>query len=266
MFGIEKGNQEATREILGWRLSNEVWGETSQYAPVELELTLYVNQQEWLNILCTPSKLDYLVTGFLYGQGIITGLDDIKEVCYCKEDADVYVELKDSDFVLPHLRTLTSGAGGSIFETRGQKVRTDFAVDYLDILSLLKAFQDQMDLYWVSGGVHSSALANKQELVLMAEDIGRHNTLDKIIGQCLVEKIMTKDLILLTTGRISSEMLLKTAKMQVPIVVSRHSPTAKAVSMAADLGITLVGRAKGGILMVYTYPDRLGCVKGVKLA
>ena len=92
----------------------------------------------------------------------------------------------------------------------------------------------------------------------MAEDIGRHNTLDKIQGECLSREISTKDRLLLTTGRISSEMLLKAARMQTPVVVSRHSPTGRAVSLADNLGITLVGRVREGRMFVYSHPERLG--------
>ena len=116
-----------------------------------------------------------------------------------------------------------------------------------------------MDLYRFSGGVHASALADTGGLLIVAEDIGRHNTLDKIQGECLFRELPTKDRLLLSTGRISSEMLLKAARMQVPVVVSRHSPTGSAVLLARDLGIALVGRVRGDRLSVYSHPERLGC-------
>jgi FdhD protein len=106
--------------------------------------------------------------------------------------------------------------------------------------------------------MHNSALSDTENLLVMAEDIGRHNTLDKIQGECLMRGISTKDRLLLTTGRISSEMLLKAASMQVPLVVSRHSPTGGALSLARELGIALVGHVRGRSLMVYAHPERLG--------
>lgn len=116
-----------------------------------------------------------------------------------------------------------------------------------------------MELYRLSGGVHTSALSDNKNLLVVAEDIGRHNTLDKIHGECLLRGLSTKDRLLLTTGRVSLEMLLKTARMQAPVVVSRHSPTEGAISLARDLGITLVGHVRGRRLLVYTHPERLGC-------
>lgn len=249
-------------EIVCQRFSDGGWVETSTHAPVELDIALYVNKQELVTILCTPSKVNYLILGFLYGQGIISGVDDVLILRRCEEEKVADVRLKSAEFELPTHRTLTSGCGGgAVFETEGQRVESDFVVDPAAVLSLVKQMQEQMDLYKFSGGVHTSALANSKEILIMAEDIGRHNTLDKILGECLVREIPTKDMLLLTTGRISSEMLLKAAKMKVPVVVSRHSPTARAISLAQELGITLVGKASGGKLNVYSYPERLGCSK-----
>lgn len=127
------------------------------------------------------------------------------------------------------------------------------------MLSLMGQLQEKMDLYRLSGGVHTSALSDTGNLLVVAEDIGRHNTLDKIHGECLERALSTRDRLLLTTGRVSSEMLLKAAKMQVPVVVSRHSPTGIAVSLACDLGIALIGHARGNRLLVYSHPERLDC-------
>jgi FdhD protein len=105
--------------------------------------------------------------------------------------------------------------------------------------------------------VHASALSDTKNLLVVAEDIGRHNTLDKIQGECLLKGLSTRDRLLLSTGRISSEMLLKAAKMQVPVVASRHSVTGSAVSLAHNMGIALVGHARGSSLSVYSHPERL---------
>ena len=121
----------------------------------------------------------------------------------------------------------------------------------------MKQLQEQMELYQLYGGVHASALCDAKSLLVVAEDIGRHNTLDKIQGECLLNGLSTKDRLLLSTGRVSSEMLLKAAKMQAPVVVSRHSITGSAVSLARELGIALVGHARGSRLSVYSHPERL---------
>ncbi len=122
----------------------------------------------------------------------------------------------------------------------------------------MEKLKEQMVLYQFTGGVHTSALSDSKNLLVVAEDIGRHNTLNKIQGECLLRGLSTRDRLLLITGRISSEMLIKAAKMQTPVVVSRHSPTGRAISLAHELGIALVGQARGSRLAVYSHPERLG--------
>lgn len=241
------------------RFTGEGWVRASVYVPSEMELTIFVNQQELVTILCTPTRLNYLVLGFLYAEGIISELDDVASLQMCGDVSLADVRLADPEYKLPVQRTLTSGCGGgAVFTTQGQKVESDLTVTPAELLSLMKQLQEQMELYRLSGGVHASALADTRNLLVVAEDIGRHNTLDKIQGECLVRGLPTRDRILLTTGRISSEMLLKAARMQVPVIVSRHSPTEKAVSLARELGIALVGHARGGRLAVYSHAERLG--------
>ena len=242
------------------RFSAEGWGKTSSHLPSEMALAIYVNRQELVTILCTPTKLNFLVLGFLYAEGIISGLGDVANMRVCEEESLADVTLSNSEYELPTQRTLTSGCGGgATFKTQGQKVESDLVATPKEVLSLMTQLQKQMVLYRLCGGVHASALTDTKNLLVVAEDIGRHNTLDKIQGECLLRGLRTRDRLLLSTGRISSEMLLKAAKMQAPVVVSRHSPTGSAVSLARDLGITLVGHASGSRLSVYSHPERFGC-------
>jgi FdhD protein len=112
-------------------------------------------------------------------------------------------------------------------------------------------------LYRECRGVHTSALTDGEALLALAEDVGRHNTLDKIRGDCLMRRIPTRDRILISTGRISSEMMTKAAKMQVPIVVSRTSPTHLALQLARAWNIALIGYARGGQMQVYNGIERI---------
>jgi FdhD protein len=242
------------------RYSDENWVRTPVHVPVERELTIYVNLRELVTILCTPTKQNFLVLGFLYSEGIISGMNDVMMMRVCDEESEVDVRLTNPAFELPVKRRLTSGCGGGAsFTTEGRKVDSDLVVAPAKVLALMKQLQERMDLYQLSGGVHTSALSDTKNLLVVTEDIGRHNTLDKIQGECLATGIATKDRLVLTTGRVSSEMLLKAARMQTPVVVSRHTPTGSAVSLARDLGIALVGRAAGNRLSVYSHPERLGC-------
>ena len=250
----------AAADVVFDRFSGERWGKTSTHLPSEMPLAIFVNHQELVTILCTPTKLNCLVLGFLYTEGIISGLGDVASMRVCEEESLADVMLSNPEYKLPTKRTLTSGCGGAAtFKSLEKRVDSDLVATPKEVLSLMKQLQDQMVLYRLCGGVHASALSDTKNLLVVAEDIGRHNTLDKIQGECLLRGLRTRDRLLLSTGRISSEMLLKAAKMQVPVVVSRHSPTGSAVSLARDLGITLVGYARSSRLSVYSHPERLGC-------
>jgi len=245
-------------DVIFHRFSDDAWEKTSVSIPSEIALAIHVNRQELVTILCTPSKLNCLVLGFLYAEEIIAGMDDVASMRVCEEDSLAEVMLKNPEFKLPTRRTLTSGCGGGVtFKTHEQGVDSELVVTPQEVLSLMKQLQEQMVLYPQCGGVHASALCDTQNLLVVAEDIGRHNTLDKIQGECLLKGISTEDRLLLSTGRVSSEMLFKAAKMQVPVVVSRHSITGSAASHAHDLGIALVGHARGTRLSVYSHPERL---------
>jgi len=246
-------------DIVCDRFSDKGWVRTSVSVPDEMELTIYVNNQELVTVQCTPNKLNCLVLGFLYTEGIISEMGDVASMRVCDEESEVDVRLRNAEYQLPTLRILTSGCtGGVTFKTEGQRIDSDLVVTPGEVLSLMKQFQKQMELYPLCGGVHASALSDTKNLLVVSEDIGRHNTLDKIQGECLLKGISTRDGLLLSTGRISSEMLLKAAKMQTPIVVSRTSPTGRAISLAHDLGIALVGYVRGSRLSVYSHPERLG--------
>ena len=247
-------------DVVSDRFSDKGWGKTSSHLPSEMALAIYVNRQQLVTILCTPSKLNCLVLGFLYAEGIIADVADVASMRVCEEESLADVMLSNPEYEVPTVRTLTSGCGGgATFKTQESRVLSDLVTTPEEVLSLMKQLQEQMVLYQSCGGVHASALADTESLLVVAEDIGRHNTLDKIQGECLLQGLSTRDRLLLSTGRISSEMLLKAAKMQAPVVVSRHSPTGAAVSLARDLGISLIGHASGNRLSVYSHPERLGC-------
>jgi len=256
--------QSETTEVICHRFSEEGWTRTSANVPSEMQLTIYVNEKELVTILCTPFKLNCLVLGFLYAEGFISGLKDVVTMRICEDDSLADVRLANPETHFSGKRTLPTGCGGgAVFKTDVQEIDSDLHVMPEEILSLMKQFQESMELYRISGGVHTSALADKKNLIIVAEDIGRHNTLDKIQGECLLTGISTQDRLLLTTGRISSEMLVKAGKMGIPVVITRRSPTSGAISLAHNLGITLVGHARGNRLTVYSHPERFGIAQSV---
>jgi FdhD protein len=137
------------------------------------------------------------------------------------------------------------------------QIKSSLQVEAGEILKLVGAVQDKALLFKSTGGVHSAALAERDKLLFYNEDIGRHNAVDKIVGQCILKNISLEDKILLTSGRISSEIVIKGAKLGLPIIVSRSAPTSLAVALARETGITLVGFARGKRLNIYSHTIRI---------
>ncbi len=223
-------------------------------------LSVYVNGQELVTLLCTPSKLEALVVGFLAFEGIIRGLEDIQSLTILEEDGYADVRLT-SDFVPPRRRIHTSGCGGGItfsLETHGSAAMEDNStVDPRSLFPLIRELYVEAQSYRESRGIHAAALADGEKLVIVTEDVGRHNAIDKICGEAMLRGIPTTGKVLLATGRISSEMLRKGAHMGTPIVVSRTSATTMSIDLAKRLGLTLIGYVRGDSFYVYSHPERL---------
>ena len=226
----------------------------------ERSLSLYVNGQELVTLLCTPSKLEALVVGFLSFEGIIRGLEDIQSLTILDEDGYADVRLT-SDFVPPRRRVHTSGCGGGItfsLETHGSAALEDnSSVDPTSLFPLIRELYLEAHSYRESRGIHAAALAEDGKLLIVTEDVGRHNAIDKVCGEAMLRGISTIGKILLATGRISSEMLRKGAHMGTPIVVSRTSATTLSIQLAKRLGLTLIGYVRGDSFYVYSHPERL---------
>ena len=238
--------------------SGEEWRREKAAAPCEMPLPIFINGRETVTILCTPTMLTQLVLGFLYSEGIIDNMHEVASIRVCEDEPIADVRLTKTEYTLPPRRTLTSGCGSGVsLKTQGQRVDSDLVVTPKEVLRLMKQLYQQQDLFQQCGGIHCSALCDRKQILVVAEDIGRHNTLDKIMGECLMRRLPTQDCLLLTTGRISSEMLFKAARMQTPIVVSRSSPTELAISLGNDLGITVIGYARGSRLSVFSGEERL---------
>ena len=230
---------------------------------VETPVSLTVNGEVWLTFMCTPVNLEEMAVGFLYNEGIIENKEDVADVRLCEHGDNVDVWL-NRVVEQPKSWRRTSGCTGGVtavdllakpeisFNGKGPKVQPEAIMDLVERL-----FEAQ-SLYRETGGVHTSALSDGEKIILSAEDIGRHNTLDKIAGLCLMNHIWPDTRILITTGRISSEMLQKAARMQAPILISRTSPSSLSIEMAERYGITLIGYARKHRFNAYSHSQRVG--------
>jgi len=228
----------------------EVKGEVVREQP----LTVYVNGERFLTLLSTPLKLDALVLGYLWMEKVIGSLDDVTAMTISEVDGRADVTLA-RPVQLPTERILTSGCGGGITFRIDPRLfsRLDSAlrVRPTALAARMRDLYAEAVQYRASRGIHGAALADPDGLLIVAEDVGRHNAVDKIKGEALMRGIPTADRILLSTGRISSEMLLKAARMGVPLVASRTSPTEMAIGLAEQLGITVVGYVRPDSLNLY---------------
>jgi len=250
------------KEIQYERYEFKKWEHFDAETIVEMPVSLTVNGKVWLTFMCTPVDLEALAVGFLYNEGIIESMDEVEDVRVCEHGDNVDVWL-NHDAEQPVSWRKTSGCTGGVtavdllakpnvsFGTNRLEVQPDAVGQIVEML-----FEAQL-LYRETGGVHTSVLSDGEKAVVSAEDIGRHNTLDKIAGLCLMQNILPEKRILITTGRISSEMLQKAARMDVPILISRTSPSSLSIEMAERYGITLIGYARKHRFNVYSNVQRI---------
>jgi FdhD protein len=238
------------------------WESVDTETIVEAPVSLTVNGEVWITFMCTPVHLEALAVGFLYNEGIIEKMDEVSDVRLCEHGDNVDVWL-NHDAQQPASWRRTSGCTGGVtgvdllakpnisFNGNQPKLPPKTIMKLVEML-----FQAQ-SLYRETGGVHTSALSNGENILISAEDIGRHNTLDKIAGLCLMNNIWPETKILITTGRISSEMLQKAARLNAPILISRTSPSSLSIEMAERYGITLIGYARKHRFNIYSNTQRV---------
>jgi len=242
------------------------WTDQTISVVQEMPLTIFLNDKEIVTLLCTGSHLEALTVGFLKFEGFIDKRENIKDIDVDEKKGLIFVQI-DTDPVMEKKllfkRVITSGCGkGTIFyhaidSLLTKKIESSLVINAEQIFFLMSNVNKNSSLYKKSRGVHNTALATPNEILLFRTDIGRHNAVDMIYGKCFLDGIPLEDKVLLTTGRITSEVLLKTGKMRVPFLISRNVATQHAITLAQDIGITVVGDVRGNKFIVYTHPERV---------
>ncbi len=234
----------------------------------EFPVTIKINGQEFVTMVCTPEYVEDMAIGYLASEGIIRKYEDIKEIWVQEDEGFVHVKTdKPNPYYekFQNKRYITSCCGGSrqgfvfVNDALTAKKMNDIHVKVSpeDCFRLMKDMQESAVTFQQTGGVHNAALCDMNELLLSRMDIGRHNALDKIYGYCLKNDISIKDKILVFSGRISSEILLKVAKIGCEMILSKSAPTELALTLAEDLGITTVGFIRNQSFNVYTGAERI---------
>jgi len=228
----------------------------------EHALKINLGKKELVTLLCSPEKLEYLAIGFLCSEGLIKGKEDLKEIVL-DENQDV-IEIATAE----HANIAKNGASKRLIGSSGgrgisppfldhHKVESTLTITPIEIFNLIEEFVHRSEIFEATGGVHSAALCDTQHILVFSEDIGRHNAIDKVFGECLLKALPTDDHIVITSGRVSSEIVSKVVKRNIPILISKSAPTNRGVELAADLGITLIGFVREGRMNLYTHARRV---------
>jgi FdhD protein len=239
--------------------------DTLRKLPVEAPITIHLGDVEVATVQATPSNIDDLAIGFLVSEGLLTDREKLKGVDIDAKRGAVYVS---SDEVIPddlvhRTRYVTSGCGkGITFSSIGHArnitpIQSSLTIDVRELYEWMAQLATKSIEYHEHGGCHSCGLVIDHTLVLSREDIGRHNAVDKVVGHAWLDRMDLSNAVLLSSGRISYEMVVKAAKSHIPIIASRSATTDLAVEIANELYITLAGYVRGRKVMVYTHTDRI---------
>jgi len=259
---IKKGKKEETDDIILY----------------ETPIDLYVNSKPLVNIICLARDLKELSVGFLFSIGIIDSIKDIKEINVNELENSIFVELKeDIKFdvekldVNPVSRVVDTTCGISspwrnIIKESLDKANVKEAInakDYIKvnastIFSAIKQMQAMTPLYRETGGCHGAAVFDiNGNLLSVKEDIGRHNAIDKVIGEMLLKEHNFENVFLTSTGRLTGDSVLKTIRANIPIVASLSAAIESSIRLAFAYGITLIGFVRGSRMNIYTHPNRI---------
>jgi FdhD protein len=233
--------------------------------PEERPITVFMNDVEVATMQATPDALEELAAGFLVNEGLLVDRASLRSIGADHKRGLVYVETAEAvpDELTYRRRYLTSGCGkGVTFASVGHArdlapVKSDLRVAGGTVNEWMKEMNRRAEKYRDTGGMQACALARESGVLFVREDVGRHNAVDKVLGRAWLDGVPTADAVLLSTGRLSYEMAVKAAKARVPLVVSKSAVTDLAAEIAAELGITVVGYARGGGMVVYTHPERV---------
>jgi FdhD protein len=243
--------------------------DTADTVASEKRLRILSDNKEILNLLCTPTMVKELVVGFAISERLLTDrkAGDLHQE-WCSERIEIFWKEEDIEVTIPAIlpegtATMTSGcAKGITFISNASEeelpvIQDASSVSIDSLLELYKKFQKKSELFRSTGGVHSAALCSDSEILVFTEDIGRHNAVDKIIGYAFLENIPLSGKILLLSGRLSSEITVKTIRSNIPVLVSRAAPTDLSVEIARKANITLIGFLRGQHMNIYSGTERI---------
>jgi len=252
----------ATKKMkMFWADANSIT-ESSAKVIREVPLNVNLNGEAYATIACTGNHLDELALGFLRSERIIAHCNEIIKIEITDHENSVNVIIKSKKEFPETLKKniASSGARGKSVNTSllaPLKVPEEYNISAKAALELMEELLDQSLLHNETNGTNCSALAQKEKIIALREDIGRHNTIDMLGGYALLQKIDLSRTVILTTGRISSEIVYKVWNLGVPLIISHSAPTSKAIELLHEANITLIGYVRGGKMNIYSHERRV---------
>ncbi|WP_026089429.1 MULTISPECIES: formate dehydrogenase accessory sulfurtransferase FdhD [Bacillus] len=254
------------REVI--RVSNGCADKINDLVVTEYPVTVKINGEEFVTMVCTPEYIEEMVIGYLTSEGIIRKYEEIRDIWVQDKAGIVHVKtdkLNPFHLKLQNKRYITSCCGmsrqGFVFANDALTVKEmkdiKIKITANDCFRLMDTLQKSAAIFQSTGGVHNAALCDEDGIIISRMDIGRHNALDKIYGHCIKQGLSMEGKIIVFSGRISSEILLKVAKIGCEIILSKSAPTEFALQSAEELGITTVGFIRNQSLNIYTHPERI---------
>ncbi|ANV97373.1 sufurtransferase FdhD [Helicobacter enhydrae] len=232
---------------------------------LEQRVNFHLNGEKIISTMCIPQNQEAHMIGFLLSEGVIANISDVESVEVSTDGLDVFMQAKINANNLKNLykeKTLVSGCGGGVSGNVGNEVEVEFNTSDLCLeggwlLEQVRVFYRDSELYLQTGCVHKAMLLFADGKSLSSEDIGRHNAIDKVCGMARMRGDLPQEGVLIVSGRLSSEMVIKAVMHHIPIVISRTAPTFLGVQTAQKHGVTLCGFARGKNMNIYTHHSRI---------
>jgi len=240
----------------------------TDFVAEERPLDIYVSKKHYATIFCSPSNLKELTVGHLLSEGILKSVEEIEELHVSVDKATCKVKLKPSVNIEKRVifsklssRVIRSACGSTSpypFSFRHPKVRSNLTVQAKTILDCVNRLNSNAKIFRKTGGVHVAAIYSIDGVSkALAEDVGRHNAVDKAIGAGVLEQIDFSECFLALSGRLTGDIILKAATMQLPIVASLAAAINSGIAIAKDAELTLIGFVRGKRMNIYNSPERI---------
>jgi FdhD protein len=209
----------------------------------EYHLTITLNDRDMITLPCSPLDLESLGVGYLVSEGYIRDKSEIKNILVDEEKGSIRIE--------------TNNSAVTASKMPGTKINSDYKISADEVYGLMEKFAKRSDVFEATGGVHSAALCDRQDIIVFKDDIGRNNAIDKLFGECILKAISLEERVVILSCRMSSEILNKIIRRRIPVIISKSPPTDFGVRLADEMGITLLGFVRGKRMNAYAHDWRI---------